>query len=253
MLYLIHFSPTGGTKAAADIIGEAWEAKKCEIDLTRPEDTYKKYEFTRDDVCIVAVPSYGGRVPVTALERINKMSGNDAAAIAVTTYGNRDYDDTLLELKELLTNRGFRAGAAVVAVTEHSIMRQYGTGRPDEADRQQLREFGRQIEKAFANGKLRRDIKVKGKHPFRQYNGVPMKPKADGKCTSCGRCAKLCPTKAIPVDNPKSTDEQKCISCMRCIQVCPENARKLNTLMFKAASAKLKKHCSSRKENECIM
>ena len=44
--------------------------------------------FDADDVCVIGVPSYGGRVPGIALERMNKFKGNHAKAILVVSYGN---------------------------------------------------------------------------------------------------------------------------------------------------------------------
>ena len=76
------------------------------------------------------------------------------------------------------------------------------------------------------NGESFTEIQVKGNADYKIYNGVPLKPRAGKKCTQCGKCAALCPTNAIPQENPRMTDESQCISCMRCIAVCPQNARK---------------------------
>lgn len=46
------------------------------------------------------------------------------------------------------------------------------------------------------------------------------------KCTTCGVCAEICPTKAAsihPPDYPKY-DLKKCIGCAQCIAMCPELA-----------------------------
>jgi len=45
------------------------------------------------------------------------------------------------------------------------------------------------------------------------------------KCTGCGECVKICPTKAITIQNHKSViDGLKCIGCASCIAVCPAMA-----------------------------
>ena len=89
--------------------------------------------------------------------------------------------------------------------------------------------------------------------PCKIYGGVPFKPVANGKCTSCGLCAKECPAGAIPLDNPKMTDKDKCISCMHCVAVCPKKARNYSKLVSFIAGLKMKKVCSGRKENKLYL
>jgi len=96
-------------------------------------------------------------------------------------------------------------------------------------------------------------VHVPGDRPYREYGTIPLIPGASHTCGSCGLCAAKCPSGAIPSDNPTQTDKDKCISCMRCISVCPTHSRKLNPLMLVAASQKLKKACSGRKENELFL
>jgi len=141
-------------------------------------------------------------------------------------------------------------GAAVAAVAEHSIMRQYGEGRPDAQDEAELRQFSKEIAELITNRKNVKDFAVPGNSQYREYGGVPFKPKADKSCTKCGLCAEKCPLQAIPYDNPASLDKEKCISCMRCITICPQNSRKLNKAVLFAASQAMKKAFEGRKQNE---
>ena len=249
--YSIYFSPTGGTAKVMDIVADVWKAD-AQIDLSVLEDDYENYQFNQEDICLFGVPSYGGRVPDAALARIRKMKAGNASAVMVVAYGNRAYDDTLLELKNELCECGYRVKAAIAAVTEHSIMRQFASGRPDQQDVKELREYARKIQDSMAkpgDGEL----KVPGKMPYREYNGVPFKPKARSKCTSCGKCAAECPVGAIPKDAPSTVDDKKCISCMRCVAICPYGARTLGKVMLLAASQKMKKACSGHKENELFL
>ena len=137
-VYTIVFSPTGGTKKAADLFAEAFCKDYVTIDLTERGRDFSKDSFVQEDICIVAVPSYGGRVPDAAVSRLRQMKGNGAGAILMVVYGNRDYDDTLVELQDTLTDAGFSCVAAVASIAEHSIMRQFATGRPDAQDAQEL-------------------------------------------------------------------------------------------------------------------
>lgn len=250
--YKIYFSPTGGTKKVVDIIGSVWNRKGEEIDLMK-RDEEKEYRFQPEDLCIVAVPSFGGRVPQTALEQLGRMSGGGARVILTAVYGNRDFDDTLLELKETLSRAGFFCAAAVAAVAEHSIIHKFGAGRPDAQDAKQLREFAGQIKEMLNRPDEKEEVQVRGNYPYREYHGVPMKPKADKNCIKCGRCVAECPVHAIPKKNPTSVNKERCISCMHCIAVCPKKARQNGKLLLAMAEQKMKKSCSTRKENQLFI
>ena len=248
MFYEITFSPTGGTKKSADLLSHAWE-EKTEIDLMDRKDDFSKYVFTAEDVCLVAVPSFAGRVPATATERLKQMQGGGAKAILAVVYGNRAYEDTLVELEDTLKEGGFVpvGGAAVVA--EHSIFRAFAAGRPDAHDEIQLKEWSVKLkEKAEQGG----EITFSGNRPYKPYGAIPMKPKAE-ICQNCGKCVSICPVGAIPAENPKETDGEKCISCMACVSACPIQARAVDPAILSASKAKLEKFLSGRKENELFL
>lgn len=253
MFYIIYFSPTGGTKKVVDLITQVWDCEKKEINLLKPNDDYENYQLEKDDICVVAVPSFGGRVPAIVTERLGKISANCTKTIGIVTYGNREYDDTLLELKKLLSNRGFHMGAAITAVTEHSIVREIAAGRPDKSDQKQLKNFALQIKEAFDTGNIKEDLLVAGNDPLKKYGVMPMQPKAGDQCTLCGKCAEECPVKAISIENPKETDSEKCISCMRCIAVCPTQDRKLDPMKLEGIRFHLQEVCKERKENQYIL
>lgn len=248
----ITFSPTGGTKKAADALMQSCCAHRREIDLCESGADFSQFRFSREDLCVVAVPSYGGRVPGPAVRRLSRMRGNGAMAVLVCVYGNRAYEDTLLELKDTLTAAGFHCIAAVAAVAQHSIVPQFAAGRPDARDMSQLREFGEKIFTAAQAGG-RRELSLPGTRPYREYAGTPFKPRGGGECTRCGACAKSCPVRAIPMEDPSGVDESACISCMRCIGVCPSHAREVSPAALEAVAQKMKKACSQRKENELFL
>lgn len=249
--YAIYFSPTYSTEKVTKILATEFGSYDI-IDLGE-RDEQDNYEFKKDDLCIIAVPSYGGRVPEIALKRMEHYKGNQAKAVLVVVYGNRDYDDTFAELQDFVEERGFCPVAAIAAVAEHSVMHQFAKGRPDADDEAKLVEFAGKIKEALSENREWISLDLPGNRPYKEYNGIPLKPKAGSNCTKCRVCSKACPVGAIPFDAPNLTNKDVCISCMRCIEVCPVHARKVNGLMLKVASMKMKKACADRKENELFM
>lgn len=252
-IYKITFSPTGGTQKIADLFTDAFAKESIAVDLTDRTLPFHDLCFTSDDICIVSIPSYGGRVPELAVSRLQQLSGESAMAVLIAVYGNRAYEDTLLELQDTLIEAGFRCAAAIAAVAEHSIMRQFATGRPDQEDAAELVSFAEKVRQKIENHSITFSPILRGDNPFRKYGGVPLKPKAGKSCTKCGLCAEKCPAGAIPADNPAATDRAACISCMRCLSICPNNARSLNHLVLTVAAQKMKKACSGRKKNELFL
>ena len=243
----IIFSPTGGTEKVAHIIGRRWSENTVKIDLSNAKTDFSKCVIDKEDHVLIAMPSFGGRAPAVALQRLKKIAGNGAKCTLVCVYGNRAYEDTLVEMEDAAKESGFRVVAAVAAVAEHSIMPQYATGRPDASDKKQLEQFAEQIA-----GKTKSVVSIPGNRPYKKAGGTGLVPKAGKSCTKCGLCAEKCPVQAI---DPASftADAKKCISCMRCVKQCPEKARSANGAMVSIAALVIKKACSVRKENELYM
>ncbi len=248
-IYSIYFSPTQGTKKVTDLLVSEYGELE-EIDLCRP--IAEKRTFLKEDVCFFGVPSYGGRVPQTAIERMRSFRGNGAKAILVVVYGNRDYDDTILELYDVLKEKGFYCAAAVAAIAEHSIMRQFATGRPDKEDREQLAFFAQEIRKKLKSS-VESEITVPGKRPYKEYKGSLLQPETNGPCNDCGICVRACPVCAISSGKPGGTDREECISCMRCIQICPSHARNLDETLLSSVAEKMFPLFQERKKNELFL
>lgn len=248
----IVFSPTGGTAKAAEMISCQWGGENCTIDLCDKSKDFTKCSVDSDDLVLIAVPSYGGRVPALAAERLRCIQGNGAACVLLCVYGNRAYEDTLVEMQDIAEKDGFKVISAVSAVAEHSIVRKFAAGRPDDQDRRLLQDFAGRILDKFRSGE-HSVPQIPGNRPYKKFGSVGLVPKGGAACLQCGKCADVCPTGAISRENPKTADKNKCISCMRCVAVCPQSARKANSIMVLAASKALEKVCSVRKECELFI
>lgn len=250
-IYALYFSPTGGTKKVLDILVSAWDCEKKYIDLSNRNNVSLDISFDDNDICVVAVPSFSGRVPQLVIPKLSKLKGNGIKAMIVTAYGNRAFDDTLLELKDTMESCGFICSCAVAAVTRHSVLPKYGKGRPDSADRKELKQFSVKckaiIEKSSST------VIVSGNKPYRNYVSIPIKPKGNKQCINCGICYQKCPVHAIGSDNYRGCDKGKCISCLRCVAVCPKKARQINPIILKIAEMKMRDLCSERKENKLFI
>lgn len=251
-LYEITFSPTGGTQKAADLLVGGLSGELVAVDLTDSTADFSAVAPAPEDTAVIAVPSYGGRVSAVAAERLKAVKGGGARAVLLCVYGNRAYEDTLVELEDAAKAAGFHVTAAAAAIAEHSIARRYAAGRPDGEDAEQLRSFAEKIQAKLSAGD-NAEPRIPGNRPYKKAGGAGMVPKPTRDCINCGLCAQKCPVQAIDHSDPRRTDKDKCISCMRCAAICPQSARKVNAVMLTAVNAALKKVCSDRKSGELYL
>lgn len=247
MVYQLLFSPTGGTAAAADAL-----LAGTVLDLTDQDRDFSAVTLTAEDVAFIAVPSYGGRVPLPAVERLGKVHGGGARAVLVCVYGNRAYEDTLAELSDVAEFAGFRVVAGVAALAEHSIARKYAAGRPDESDKAVLRDFQARIQAKLDAGDTAVPA-LPGHRPYKPLGVRSMVPRTAKRCIECGRCAAACPVGVIDAADPRRTDADLCIGCMRCVKLCPVEARTIDPDALAGLEARLAPLCTGRKENELFL
>lgn len=220
-LVVAHFSPTGGTRRIADAIADGFGIPVSEIDLTKADVSG---QLGDNDALMAVLPVFAGRVPQIALSRLAGIKAAGCKAIAVVVYGNREYDDALLETRDALEANGLHVIAAAAFIAEHSIARSIAAGRPDQDDIEIARRFGADIMQ-IADDSI--PVQIPGKLPYKELKPSAVHPSADENCIKCNICASQCPTGAIPADDPRMPLNDLCINCMRCVQVCPKQCRAL--------------------------
>ncbi len=256
-LKMAFFSPTGTTKAVIQGIARGIAQPTAElIDLTHVHARQQPLQTSENDLLVVAVPVYVGRVPALLLDWLNAINAQHTPAVIVAVYGNREYDDALLELNHLLIKRGCRPIAAAAFIGEHSFSSSdtpIAVGRPDADDLNQAEMFGNTIKAkllSLSSTDSIPDLIVPGNTPYREKGpGLPTDFIAvSDACTQCGICAESCPVDAIDFEDSSMTDEEKCILCCACIKSCPENARTMKAGKIKDIAIRLNDMCKERKE-----
>lgn len=249
-LYSLYFSPTGGTKKVMELLASTLGGARSG-NLANPGEV--KVAFTREDVVLLGVPSFGGRVPPLALQKIKQLKTEGARAVLVAVYGNREQEDTLLELRDAAVETGFRPVAGVTAVAEHSVLRSIAAGRPDGEDILALRDIGEKIKARLDSGEVPELLALPGNSPYKPLGpaGMPIEVTAD--CVGCGFCAGNCPAGAIFNEYPSRTDGEKCIGCMRCLTLCPVHGRRLPDQLLAGLEERLAPACAQRKEPELFL
>ncbi len=250
----VFFSPTGTTRKITTAIASAVGSLDEIFDLTHVRAGIENDPvFSAEDHVVLGIPVYGGRVQVDAMAAVKKMKGNGARCTAVVVYGNRAFEDALLELVDAAVEVGFLPVAAGAFVAQHS----YSTteipiahGRPDEADLENAVGFGRAVKRKM-NSSTESGISdsVPGSRPFRETHLWEQIAPAmvHQKCIQCEVCVTVCPRNSIRLEEQITTDPGQCIMCCACIQACPVQARGL-TEEVQAFAKKLSVGQADRKE-----
>ncbi len=261
-VHIVTYSPTRTswkiTQAAADVIGE--ERSKI-IDLTLPGEDMSAVEIGTNDIAVFGVPVYGGRVAPVAASRLRGIRGSSTPAGIIVLYGNREYEDALVELYDLVSRAGFIVVGAAAFIGEHSFSNTampIASGRPDDKDLEAAGVFGRRIKDCLDKAGTASDIRldtVPGNRPYKDgVSSLPFGPQLDeDKCTLCGTCVSECPVGAISLGESLQLDVALCTICCACVKACPEEALSITETPAQAKRQWLFENCQVRKEPELIL
>jgi ferredoxin/flavodoxin len=260
---LVCFSPTGTTKAVVQAIARGVNQSAVSlIDITTPDARRKALRASDDELLVVGVPVYMGRVPALLADWLHAIDARNTPAVCVVVYGNRAYDDALLELKDILADRGCIPIAGGAYLGEHSFSSldaPTAEGRPDAGDLHHAESFGRRIREKLLSAPsvdAFSEINLPGNHPYRDMTelwSVDFIAVDEDECVQCGTCAVGCPVGAIDPEDSGLIDVKKCITCCACIKNCPQEARTMKPGEVKEAAVRLHELYRKRKGPECFL
>ena len=255
---LIYFSATGTTQKVLESVAKGITAEEVEhINLTLPKDAQQTIPPFSDELVIIGAPVYGGRLPVDAVNRFRQLKASNTLAVLIVVYGNRAFEDALLELKNLSIELGFKPVAGGAFIGEHSFATMdvpIANGRPDSQDLQIAFDFGEKIKAnvtAYPSPDAEMNLKVPGRFPYMASGARSMAVSPvtqEETCTVCGTCAEVCPAAAISINGNVATEIEQCIRCCACIKNCPTGARVMENNMMKNLAKGLSQYFSYPKE-----
>ncbi len=249
-IHSIFFSPTGTSRAVVRAVARGVKGSpETMLDLTRQQAP--PTQLDANDLAIIGMPVYRGRLPRTATERFQPLEGDGTPAVAIVVYGNRAYEDALLELCDRCIAQGFRLVGAAAFIGQHSFssaQHPIAENRPTPQDLEQAEQLGRRVRELMEQPSLSMP-ELPGNRPYQE---VPPDPfvSATGvdtaSCTGCGTCAAVCPTHCIEmVESLPQTAPDRCLWCMACVQMCPVGARQIVLPKIHEAAQQLSKNCKT--------
>lgn len=252
-LNLMYFSPTNTTEKIVKTIAEGISGQYADYNITLNKNRADKVVFEKDDLLILGIPVYAGRIPMILEDYLKNISGNGSRVFITAVYGNRHYDDAIIELSDIFVENGFEVIGAGAFIGEHSFTRKVAENRPDKSDLTKAFELGKNIAEKIANSSSF-SPNIPGARPYKARKaGEPYAPISSDLCTNCGKCAALCPVEAIDFKDCTLVDADKCIHCASCIKKCPVEAKYFDSEHIRNIIKFLEENCSNRKEPEIFL
>lgn len=231
---IFYFSATGNCLDISNRLALALGDEKRSITNELEGDcSYSLKDGER--VGIIAPVHYYG-LPLNVEEFIGRMSFDRMPYIyLVLTYGSRPAQ-AMERAEKRFQSCGYDLnGKMTVQMPENYILM---FDPPSEAERKRILSNAYRETETFASAVLRNDdIQMTTAPRFRdRIVGSIARPLydhgrgtgrfyVDGTCTGCGRCVRMCPSKAIElIDRIPTWTKSKCLRCSACINRCPFHA-----------------------------
>jgi ferredoxin/menaquinone-dependent protoporphyrinogen IX oxidase len=229
-------------------------------DFTLIENRIDSPEFSKEDLVVVGVPVYAGRVPNVLLNYLSGIEGSGAQTVAVVVYGNRNYDDALIELKDILEHNNFQIVATTAFIGEHAFSKTLAKGRPNVEDLKIVEEFANRIldeKKKVGNATPKGNPNYNSYYKPLDEEGNPVdirkvKPKTNDKCINCLICVNVCPMGAISKEDVRVLTNI-CIKCCACIKRCPVGAKFFDDEDYLRHKRELEEQFSENKKPELFV
>lgn len=279
----VYFSATGNTSRVvceiAQILARAAGCEMTEDDFSLPASRKNRRAYTGRDIVVFGMPTYAGRIPNKILPDVQTLFfGSGTQAVPVVTFGNRNFDSALAELRDVLSENGFMPCAGAAIACRHAFTDAVGTGRPDAEDQQEIRMFASMLAARLqttgtlvspeAAGTIpggHGGIRIPAPHDEVGAYYTPLgtdgqpakflkaKPVTDPDgCDLCGICADVCPMGSIdPTD--VSSVPGICIKCHACVRKCPKGAKRFDDPDFLSHRAMLEQTCQRRADSMFVL
>ncbi len=178
--YNVYFSPTGMTERVVKHMGESFGSME-NIDLSRRD--MKNHEMEQGFLhCRSSVlrRTCSGNCD----RETSENKGDRTPAFCWLHMAERAYEDTLMELKDVLEAQGFVCFGAAAMVAEHSIAHQIEAGRPSAQDYDELDTFAAEVKERLKGNVC--PVEVPGNRPYKEYKVLPMDIQVSDECMGCG-------------------------------------------------------------------
>ena len=262
-VYALYFSPAGTTRKLTDTLAAAlaasFEVEIETIDITNPAAREETHAFAAGELVVCGSPTYAGKLPNKLLPYWKgSLQGNGALAVALVTFGNRAFDNSLAELCACLGADGFHTVGAGAFACRHVFSDVLAAGRPDKDDFAELAKLGAAVATRIAKAnEYPAPPEVPGDADAPYYipkgadgepkNFLKAKPKTSDECIQCGVCVAVCPMGSIDPQDVSSVPGL-CIKCHACVRECPMGAKYFDDEAFLSHKAMLEQNFQRRAE-----